>query len=1402
MPPRITEGTPEPLGVTIDTLGINVAVFSAHATSIEICLFDPIGETETARLTLPARTGDIFHGHFAGIAPGTRYGLRVQGLFAPHDGHRFNAAKLLLDPYAIAIDRPFQLHRAMCGHRGDSPDDGPDEADSAGFMPKAIVTPPLAPLAPESFVPWDRTVLYELHVRGFTKQRDDIPGDIRGTFAGLGHEASIAYLTALGVTSVELMPACAWLDERHLPPLGLRNYWGYNPITYLAPDPRLAPGGWAEIRAAIAALERAGIETILDVVLNHSGESDELGPTVSLRGLDNASYYRLLPDNAARYVNDAGCGNILALDHPFAARLALDSLRAWAQFGGVHGFRFDLAATLGRRPGGFDAAAPLLTAITQDPMLRRLKLIAEPWDIGPGGYQLGVFPSVWGEWNDHFRDGVRRFWRGDDGLHGELATRLAGSQDAFGNRFRPSRSVNFVTAHDGFTLADLVSYVHKHNDANGEHNRDGTDANNSWNHGIEGPSDDPAVLAARRRDQCNLLATLLFARGTPMLSMGAEFGQTQAGNNNAYAQDSPIAWLDWTAADTSLLDFTRRLIGIRRAHAALRHDRFLSGRPLPGTTLADVEWRRPDGGSMTEADWRDSAGTTLVLALAAQEDIDDRLDRVVVVLHRGAAPVLVVLPEPRPGHGWRILADTNTRDERDASDSIDAAPRSVVLIAEIADPASRQRGVPRPLLDRLSTAAGIAPEWWEVDGTRHIVSDATRQALLGGMGLAAGTRGEAEDAMRLLAMDRELRPLPRALVVREGESAVLDLALDAAAAPRATALVVARDGGETQIERIGPADGVVTDAIATDGSPYRIWRVSLPPLPIGRHRVALEHRPEIECHLTVAPARCYLPPDLAAGARRFGIAAHLYTLRRDGDQGIGDFTTLGVLSANAAAQGAVTIGLNPLHALFGTQRERASPYHPSDRHFLDPIYLDVAGLATTPAARGLLDAHAAEVAAMSAAPAVDYTRVWALKRAVLDAEFANFDPATPGFATFVANGGAAMQRFACFEAISETLPGTPWTAWPAGLRDAAGAEVAVFGAANAARIRFHQFLQFLSDRALATTAATARAAGLGLGFYRDLAVGCAPDGAEAWAAGNRFARGASVGAPPDPFSANGQIWHLPPPNPLTMADSGYAGFAGLLAANMRQAGALRIDHVMGLTRLFWVPDGGSGADGAYVAYPLDDLLGQAALESARAGCAVVGEDLGTVPDGFRERLAQAGVLSYRVLWFERDGIAFRAPAAYPAQSVACVATHDLATLIGWWSGADIAERATLGQIPAQTVAAAQAEREQEKVALVEALMREGLLRTRPDPAAPLSPDAAAAVHRYVARTPAELVLAQADDVGGEPDGVNLPGTDRERPNWRRRITVPASGLFTTPLAGAILAGLRDERPPANSATRS
>ena len=1398
----VTAGASFPLGVTPDATGVTVAVFSANATHIEFCLFDETGKTEIARIRLPGRTGDIHHGHITGIRHGARYGLRAHGPFDPRAGHRFNPHKLLLDPYAEVIDRRFELLPGLSGHRADDPF-SMDETDSASLVPKAIVTARAAPVEPHRLrVPWRDTVIYELNVRGFTMWNEAVPAVLRGTFAGLAHAAAIGHLKSLGVTTIELMPAMAWVDERHLGPLGLTNAWGYNPVTFSAAEPKLAPGGWLEIRKCVDAFHNEGMEVILDVVINHSGEGDELGPTLSFRGLDNASYYRLNPADPARYINDMGCGNCLALERAPVVDLTLHALRTWVRRTGNDGFRFDLATAMGRLPTGFDPHAPLLAAMRTDPELMGLKLIAEAWDIGPGGYQVGKFTGEWGEWNDRYRDTIRRFWRGDSNLIGDTATRLAGSADLFAAKQHPSRSVNFITAHDGFTLADLVSYSAKHNEANGEQNRDGTSDNNSWNHGVEGQTPDPSIKARRHRDQVNLLATLLFSRGTPMLSMGAECGQSQSGNNNAYTESadqsaSAPGWFDWVNIDQDLLTATGSLIAIRKDLPLLRDDRFLNGQPVTPENLPDAAWLRLDGTPMRDEDWNTAHADTLILQLSGSTGENERTERLVLVLHRGRDAATGSLPHNRENCHWSSLINTaaGTAEqgaEKSVTGIFSASPHSVLLFSEIETPVLKP--IPAPAADRiidaLAQGAGIYADWWDLSGNNHPVTIGSKRAMLTAMGIDVSGHGAARDALQAMATSRQRRALPLTVTAREGQQIVVRLALTTSGTPPRS-LTLVDDAGSSRRIACPRNDLNVTEFACLDGRLGRQWQMTLEPLAPGRYRLTRDDVPDATCQLTVAPRRGFLPEGLSRG---FGVSAQLYTLRRNSDQGIGDFLTLGEAGAASARSGAATFGINPLHALFPNDRTRASPYSPSDRRFIDPCYVALDGLEwlrSPPEIDALLFELAPRIASLQAERDVDYEGVAALKSTVLRACFKAMREAggREDFASFITRGGDALRRFAAFRVIEAAHPHRPWQRWPDGLSEAGSRAVARFAAAREEEVGFELFQQWVCDVQFGLAAAKAKAAGLALGFYRDLAVGCAPDGAEAWASQGSFARGVSVGAPPDPFSASGQVWNLPPPNPLGIEADGGNTFRELIAANMRHAGILRIDHVMGLNRLFWVPDGARATEGAYVTYRQDIMLGELALESAQNRCLVVGEDLGTVPEGFREALESSGVLSYRVLWFEREGTGFKPPGHYPATAVACVSTHDLATLAGWWVGTDITEKEQLGLLQQGVVTEERDRRNVEKQVLSQQLLDGGYLESMPDMDTGLSDAFAAAIHAFISATPSLLVFVQADDLAGEAIAVNLPGTDKERPNWRRKLEGPVSGLFTSSRSKSILAAM-------------
>ncbi|MBV8526749.1 MAG: glycogen debranching protein GlgX [Candidatus Dormibacteraeota bacterium] len=695
-------GVESPMGATWDGEGTNFAVFSDTADTVELVLYNADGD-ETASYELPERTDLVWHGYVDTVGPGQRYGYRAHGTYDAARGLRINAQKLLLDPYALAIAGEFRHGPALFGYKPGGDDKTPSTIDSAPSMPRAVVVDPSFPWGDDRRpnTAWSDTVIYEMHVKGFTRRNPDVPEQLRGTYAGLAHPASIEHLQHLGVTAVELMPVHHWYDTDRLINNGLVNYWGYDSIGYFAPESRYSSSGSSgeqvrEFKAMVRALHAAGLEVILDVVYNHTGEGNHLGPTLSYRGLDNRAYYRLMDDNPRFYLDVTGTGNSLNVRNPHTLQLIMDSLRYWVTEMHVDGFRFDLAAALARQFYDVDRLSAFFDIIHQDPVLSRVKLVAEPWDVGPGGYQVGNFPVRWAEWNGAFRDNVRDFWKGYGTIR-DLAYRLTGSSDLYqGEGRQPSASINFVTAHDGFTLRDLVSYNNKHNEANLENNRDGTDDNRSWNCGVEGDTDNADINALRTRQRRNLIATVLLSQGCPMILSGDEIGRTQKGNNNGYCQDNEISWLDWGAADEEMLTFVQRVIALRRDEPVLRRRHFFSGQAIYGSGRKDIAWLLPSGEEMTDQHWFDPSQRSLGMILNGDEIPDRdprgmriRGDTLMVLLHSGAADIQWLIPKGW-GDTWSVVVDTGDGGAPTepasirSGDQIKVRSRSLVVLRQAA----------------------------------------------------------------------------------------------------------------------------------------------------------------------------------------------------------------------------------------------------------------------------------------------------------------------------------------------------------------------------------------------------------------------------------------------------------------------------------------------------------------------------------------------------------------------------------------------------------------------------------------------------------------------------------------------------------------------------------------------
>ena len=707
----VLPGQPFPLGATFDGLGVNFALYSEGAHGVEVCLFETENGSDTERaFTLAEVTNYIWHGYISGLQPGTRYGYRVDGPYAPEKGLRFNPTKLLIDPYAKAVAGEVDWKSPVFGYLrgGEKQDLAVDVQDSAVGMPKGVVIEEKFDWGEKGLnrpsTPWNETVIYEAHVKGFTARHPDVPLALRGTYSGMSHPAAISHLKSLGVTAVELLPVHEFVDEAFLSDRGLKNYWGYNTLSYFAPSHRYSSQGQLggqvdEFKAMVKALHRAGIEVLLDVVYNHTAEGNHLGPTLSLRGIDNPTYYHLKEDEPRFYMDYTGCGNSISLYHPQSLSLVMDSLRYWAGEMGVDGFRFDLASSLARDKGTYDKRSSLFQAIHQDPLLSKLKLIAEPWDLGEGGYQIANFPIGWSEWNGRYRDALRRYWKGDESLVAEVGYRITGSSDLYQlSGRRPSASINLITVHDGFTLNDLVSYDQKHNLANGEDNRDGANDNNSWNCGVEGETDNADIIELRERQKRNLLATLLLSQGVPMLSAGDEMGRTQRGNNNGYCQDSELSWLDWSLSESqkSLLAFTQNLIQFRQRQPVLRRSHFFQGSHIWDSALKDLAWFRPDGVEMTEEDWKKPFSRSLSILLRgdAIPDLSEagkrlRGDTLLLLLNAHHEPIEFTLPALEWSEHWEIVVDTgktfDISQKRLAGGKLRIIGRSLITLRGVID---------------------------------------------------------------------------------------------------------------------------------------------------------------------------------------------------------------------------------------------------------------------------------------------------------------------------------------------------------------------------------------------------------------------------------------------------------------------------------------------------------------------------------------------------------------------------------------------------------------------------------------------------------------------------------------------------------------------------------------------
>lgn len=1262
---KIGGGLPTPYGATLTRGGVNFALFSKHASGVTLCLFSADGKTETAQINLPERTGDVWHGFIDGLKTGQLYGYRVHGPYAPSEGHRFNPNKLLIDPYARDLFGEIVQDDAIFGYDLWSPQQDLtfDARDSAPFMPKCIVT---EPSRTERFNKpghdLKNSFIYEAHVKGLTQRHPDVTPKARGTFAGLQDPAIITHLKSLGVSAIELLPIQSFFAEPRLTELGLTNYWGYNPVNYFAAH--TAYGDKDAFKSSVKALHAAGIEVILDVVYNHTAESDALGPTLSYRGIDNASYY-VLQDNKRHYVNHTGTGNTLNMMHPEVLSLTLASLKYWVLELGVDGFRFDLASTLARGHDGFDSSSAFLKACQDDPVLSQCKLIAEPWDIGPGGYALGQFPKDWQGWNDHFRDDVRSFWRGDEMAHKSLSARLLGSADIFNHSGKDAHSsLNFITSHDGFTLADTVSYFEKHNRANGEDNRDGHGHNLSDNMGFEGPTLDAYIIKARRQRQKNLLATLMLSQGTPMLLAGDEFGHSQGGNNNSYCQDNEITWLNWDAADLELQDFANQLSALRQKFPHFSQSVFLHGETHELTGAKNALWLSASGGELIGHAWDDPQLRCLGLCL----NMDGR-GAVLIIINRGEPQYFDALTD----EDWQLELSTAMHDLTTSehghvpAHSVNVYSFSAAYLTQ--DQKSQH-------LKKTAQAYGFIESYRDITGHVNHADETSLTALL-------------KSASNIRPQDyTEITP----------------------SAPIYGAAALRELGG--------------------------VW----------------------------------------------GVTCALYGLRSARNWGVGDFEDLAVLAEYLAGKGADFVGLNPIHALFPSAPHLYAPYSPSSREFLNVMHI---------APDKIPEFNASTFKTLGAADdgqgvecdvdyAVDYAAVYARKTKAFEAAFANFQ-ALPArskrrqdFKAFCHDKGEALREQALFDVLFEQLPKSKQTYdgfhnFAKKFHDPASKACTAFADEHALRLDYYRYLQWVAHEQVGNAQTRAKAAGMRVGLYLDFAVGVVPGGADAWRYQDIFVQNVSLGAPGDRANPDGQKWNLLPLNPHALIAQNFKPLRNALQSLMSLGGAARIDHVLGLLRSFWIPQ--NGGSGAYLRYPFDALLSIISEISEKTQCITFGEDLGTVPDDFRERMAQWDMMGCSILLIERTSSGQIIEREQLRELAATgFSNHDFPTLCGFWTGADFEwrEKLGIGDHP-DALAYEKSIREHDKATL----SRRAGLGQAPQT---LDAEAMAKLQAWLAAGPSLAFAVQLDDIMLEREQPNVPGTTDEQPNWRRQAKLSLDQL--------------------------
>lgn len=1449
---NVKEGRPYPLGANWDGSGVNFAIYSKNATAVYLCLFESeFSDKESLCIPLKHRTHYIWHCYIEGIRPGQLYGYRVYGPYDPKKGLRFNPAKILLDPYALAIGRDLIWGEEHFGYKYPYSFLEKDNRNNAKTAILGAVIDPAFSWGNDHQlkIPWKDTIIYEVHLKGMTKLNELIPKELRGTYLGFCSEPVLNYLKDLGVTTIEFLPLQHSITEYHLFKKQMVNYWGYNPIAFFAPNRNYAFGKGVmdainEFKTMVKILHQAGFEVILDVVYNHTAEGDHTGPTLSFRGIDNLSYYRVYEDNPELYLDFTGCGNTLNHQNHYVLQLIMDSLRYWIKEMHIDGFRFDLASALARELYNVDRLTSFFAIIQQDPIISNSKLIAEPWDLGRDGYQVGNFPAGWSEWNGKYRDAIRKVINGYEKNLAEFATRIAGSSDLYKKEDRKTySSINFITCHDGFTLRDLVSYNTKHNEENGWNNLDGFDINYSNNHGIEGDTEDPKIKALRLKKQKNFLTVLLISQGVPMILAGDEKNRTQKGNNNPYCQDNEINYIQWEWDENSyeLFLFTKYLIYLRKENEVFRRENFFEGEEKKIMEVKDIYWLNTSGQEMSENDWKKELCMQMLLPSEFGRRFDFyttlKGDTFLILFNFTPEDKEFIIPEIIDTK-WKIILNTNkniffstelgnpsleeelipyerkyqyfeTLEELFAENRV-YLPKEKIKVNDFsiyilkAEKGWRRSYVRKNyrinLLNEFAKELGIQTEYTDLIGNTYKIPYHQLLTILKSMHIPIQDLASVESIYENYRNDKWIQEMIPFQLFLENEEINLNIYIPETIKKFELQIF---DSNENLLwkSHIKKYNIIETRTIFfSKFKKVKFLFLKIPislKLPIGYYKIILKPNNEVLYSgvIIVVPEKAFNNEN-----QYNGIWIQLYALRSSTNLGIGNFYDLKKLGFLLKKYNFNLIGISPIHYLSFQQPDNISPYYPSSRLVIHPIYIDIFSLEEfqeSEKAKNKWKEYIPIIEKEKKQVLINYKLIYNIFKEIMFEVYKEFlanpklEKKRKDFEEYKKDN-IILFYHSLFEVVSETFGNlsVPEEIWKY------NSEIqSEFFKNHYRKIDFYNYLFYSAEKQFKEIQQELLKNNIYL--YLDLALGCAPNQSEEKFFNTFypyiFSKKARAGAPPDQFSPQGQDWGLLVMNPIMLKKYNFAPFRILLEKNLYQNSFLRIDHIMWLYRLFWIIKEDKETVKTYIRYPEKELFGILTLESHKHQSIIIGEDLGTVPEEVRHILKAKSILSWKVFYFEKENESFIDPKKYHTQSVVTLNTHDLPPLASFWMNKDIEERKKLGFINEDQEKELLKKRNEERIQIIKLLKEKEFLNElniNLTEESIYDTTIASVIHQLVSETESKILLVSLNDLLGETDQPNLPGTVKEYPNWSIRYTYSIEEIEENPYFISIISALK------------